>query len=30
MATVTVNINATDNMSAVIAGIQAQLNQLQR
>lgn len=29
MATVTVNINANDNMSAVIAQLQAQLNALQ-
>ena len=30
MATVTVNISATDNMSPVIAALQAQLNQLQQ
>lgn len=30
MATVTVNINAVDNMSAVVAGLQQQLNQLQQ
>ena len=30
MATVTVNINAVDNMSAVIAALQQQLNQLQQ
>lgn len=30
MATVTVNINATDNMSPVLAALQAQLNQLQQ
>lgn len=30
MATVTVNINATDNMSPVLAALQQQLNQLQQ